>query len=228
MFSATAAWTIATLGILLLWDASGLDMMLARAAAPAGAFPLRDDWLVSTVLHKGMRNVAWGFAAWLVVGVWYPTGILRRLTRAARIQWVVSLLASVAAINVLKYSSHTSCPWDLVEFGGLGTYVSHWAWGVADGGPGRCFPAGHASAGFGFLGGFFVMYPISRRLPFACLAAALGAGFVLGVAQQLRGAHFMSHSLWTCWFCWVTGWMVDTVAQWRSPNNKALSVHEVS
>ncbi|MBC7601349.1 MAG: hypothetical protein H7255_01645, partial [Ramlibacter sp.] len=45
MFFGTAAWTIATLGILLLWDASGLDMMLARAAAPAGAFPLRDDWL---------------------------------------------------------------------------------------------------------------------------------------------------------------------------------------
>ena len=225
---AVAAWTLASFALLLMWDASGLDMQLARAAAHGAVFPLRDDWLVSTVLHDGMRYLAWAAAAWLLVGVAFPTGILSRITRGARVQWLVSLLVAVAAINLLKQGSHTSCPWDLVEFGGVGTHVSHWAWGTADGGPGRCFPAGHASAGFGFLGGFFVLYPASRRLAFACLGLALGAGLVLGVAQQLRGAHFMSHTLWTGWACWVTGWIVDTVAHIRWRNDKALSVHEVS
>jgi membrane-associated PAP2 superfamily phosphatase len=28
-------------------------------------------------------------------------------------------------------------------------------------------------------------------------------GFVLGVTQLLRGAHFPSHSLWTAWICWT-------------------------
>jgi len=41
------------------------------------------------------------------------------------------------------------------------------------------------------------------------LAAALAAGLVLGVAQQLRGAHFMSHTLWSAWLCWVVAWGID-------------------
>ena len=31
----------------------------------------------------------------------------------------------------------------------------------------------------------------------------------MGLAQQMRGAHFMSHTLWTGWLCWTTGWLVD-------------------
>src|SRR6218665_451834 len=58
-----------------------------------------------------------------------------------------------------------------------------------------------------------------RALPFSAailpgvarwwLAGALLAGLVLGGAQQLRGAHFMSHTLWTGWLCWSTGWLCD-------------------
>jgi len=28
----------------------------------------------------------------------------------------------------------------------------------------------------------------------------------------VRGAHFMSHTLWTGWLCWVTGWLCDLAA----------------
>jgi membrane-associated PAP2 superfamily phosphatase len=34
-------------------------------------------------------------------------------------------------------------------------------------------------------------------------------GLSLGIAQQLRGAHFMSHTLWTAWFCLAVGWLLD-------------------
>jgi membrane-associated PAP2 superfamily phosphatase len=39
------------------------------------------------------------------------------------------------------------------------------------------------------------------------LVLAIGIGFVLGIAQQMRGAHFMSHTLWTAWLCWTVGWI---------------------
>jgi membrane-associated PAP2 superfamily phosphatase len=39
------------------------------------------------------------------------------------------------------------------------------------------------------------------------LAGALLAGLVLGLAQQMRGAHFMSHTLWTAWLSWTVGWL---------------------
>ena len=47
------------------------------------------------------------------------------------------------------------------------------------------------------------------RILSALAAAALLAGFSLGLAQQVRGAHFMSHTLWTAWLCWTTAWIGD-------------------
>jgi membrane-associated PAP2 superfamily phosphatase len=38
------------------------------------------------------------------------------------------------------------------------------------------------------------------------LLIAVLAGLILGLSQQMRGAHFMSHTLWTAWLCWTVGW----------------------
>ena len=43
------------------------------------------------------------------------------------------------------------------------------------------------------------------------LALALAAGCLFGAAQQLRGAHFMSHPLSTACICWVAAWAVHAV-----------------
>ncbi len=196
-------WSLAGLALLLAWDASALDLALARLAAPGGVFALREHWLLTSVLHQGARLVSWGVALWLLAGVWWPTGVLRRLSRGARVQWLAGTVLALLLVSAFKHASRTSCPWDVTEFGGVVSYVSHWAWSLADGGPGHCFPAGHASAGFAFLGGYFVLREEAPRQAAACLAAALAAGLVLGLAQQLRGAHFMSHTLWTAWLCWV-------------------------
>lgn len=206
---------VATLGLLaaiLLWDASGLDLALARAAGGAGGFPLRDHWLVSGLLHEWPRRAVGLIGAWLVLGIWWPTGVLRQLPRGARVQWLAAVVLAMLLINGLKHESLTSCPWDLAEFGGTGSYLSHWHWGLRDGGPGHCFPAGHASIGFAFIGGYFPLRRVAPRHAAACLWLALAGGFLLGAAQQLRGAHFMSHTLWTAWLCWAGGWAVERVA----------------
>jgi hypothetical protein len=39
---------------------------------------------------------------------------------------------------------------------------------------------------------------------------------MLGVSQQLRGAHYMSHTLWTAWICWVVGFAIDLAAAPRA------------
>ena len=41
------------------------------------------------------------------------------------------------------------------------------------------------------------------------LAGAMLAGFVFGLAQQVRGAHYLSHTLWTAWLCWTVAAGVD-------------------
>jgi len=200
------------LGLVLLWDASGLDLPLARLAGGAAGFPWRDHWLLATVLHQGARLAAFAAAGWLLLGFWRPVGPLKWLPSGARLQWLASLLLTVLLVNWFKHTSHTSCPWDLVPFGGAVGYVPHWPWLMGDGGAGHCFPAGHASAGFGFIGGYFALRGHSTRAARACLWLAAGAGLVLGATQQLRGAHFMSHTLWTAWLSWASAVAVQAWA----------------
>lgn len=207
-----ARWTLVLLAGLLAWEASGLDLPLARAWLIAGEFPLRHDWLLETVLHDGARRLGWLLAAVLVLAVGWPVGPLRRLPRSARAQLALSTLLAAAVVSLAKGLSATSCPWDLQGFGGLGQYAPHWSTG-RDGGPGHCFPAGHASTGFAFFSVYFAFREVDPRLARRALLLALAAGSLLGLAQQLRGAHFASHTLWTAWICWTTAWLVDRVAR---------------
>jgi membrane-associated PAP2 superfamily phosphatase len=197
------AITLGSFCLLVAWDALGWDMVLASWAGTSTGFPLRDNWLLSSVLHEGARRAAWIPAIWLVAGVWWPTGSQKLLAKGGRLRWAASTLLALAAVSLLKQMSHTSCPWDLVEFGGHAHRVSHWALQVSDAGPGRCFPAGHASTGFAFIAGWFALRAVAPRRALWWLAASLAAGLVFGIAQQLRGAHFMSHTLWTAWVCWI-------------------------
>lgn len=209
-------WLLGTLALLIGWDASGWDLALAAAMGGSSGFPLHGQWFLSTVLHDGARRAAWLPALWLIVGIWWPTGILRRLDTRVRVQWAVSTLLALLAVSALKHISRTSCPWDLAAFGGHAQWVSHWAWGASDGGPGRCFPAGHASAGFAFVTGWFALRGRSPGWARAWLAIGLGTGLLLGVVQQFRGAHFMSHTLWTAWVCWGIAWLADRVFALRA------------
>lgn len=206
-----AFWTLAALLIPLGWDASGLDLAAARLLAGPHGFALQDHWLLTRVLHQGVLPFAWLLVGWITVGVWWPTWGQQRLSAGARLQWAASSWIALLVIDLMKLASRTSCPWDLAQFGGTAVHVSHWAWGVFDGGVGHCFPAGHASAGFVFLAGFFAWRGASPRLARIWLAGALVAGTVLGLSQQLRGAHFASHTLWTAWLCWSIAWAVHAV-----------------
>jgi membrane-associated PAP2 superfamily phosphatase len=204
---------------LLVWDASNLDMAMASWFGGPAGFPLKEHWLFTAVLHEGARFVSWLIVLALCLMVWWPVGLFRRITAGRRLQLVVTTLAAVLVVSGLKEFSHTSCPWDLAAFGRAAQYVSHWAWSMSDGGSGRCFPAGHASAGFAFVGGYFAFADDAPEIAWRWLAAAALAGLLLGLAQQVRGAHFMSHTLWTGWLCWCVALLVDRlrIASWPLP-----------
>ena len=207
------ALTLVSLVLLLAWDAAGYDLPLSRMVGTPMGFPLRDDWILVQVMHEGAKALSWLMVGALVVGIRWPWGPLRRLPTRDRVQFAGSVLACVLAVSVVKHASATSCPWDLQVFGGVARYVSHWTWGVHDGGPGGCFPAGHASAALAYLSGYFAFRRSFPGLARAWLVGAMGAGLLLGVGQQLRGAHYMSHTLWTAWICWATAYSIDALAR---------------
>ena len=204
-------------------------MPVAASRAPLADLPARSaETALPENLHstparllRPLPPALWAlWALWaltlvlLGVGAVWPWGFLRRLARRDRVQLALSVLAAIAVSTLVKRLSSSSCPWDLAEFGGVARHVSHWRWGVQDGGPGHCFPAGHASAAFGFVAGWFVLRRArpGSALATAWLLAALAGGLVLGLAQQLRGAHYLSHTLWTAWICWTVGLVVESGA----------------
>lgn len=213
--SRPVVWLFGLLALTLLWDAAGLDMPVMQAIGTPQGFAQRDAWWLSAVLHDGLRQAMTG--AWLLLFVW---ALWPGLRVPRRERWLVLALVSLSllAVNLIKNASLTSCPWDLGAFGAGAGHVSHWAWGQADGGPGRCFPGGHASSGFAFValclpwlqvpsGASARRRSVGRRW----LAAAVFTGLLAGAVQTVRGAHFPSHTLWTLLICAgvsLAGWQL--------------------
>ena len=200
-------FTWVTLLCLLAWDFSGLDMGLMQVIADSQGFKLRDNWWLETVLHTQAKQLAILVYVGLVVMVWWPQKIFHQLTRWQRSEIVVGITLSLITISTLKSFSLTSCPWELQAFGGRAIHVSHWLWGVSDGGSGRCFPGGHVSSALAFLG-MALPWLVSdsasqRKTGQYILGIVLAMGLLLGMTQTLRGAHFPSHTLWTGFLCWA-------------------------
>ena len=214
---------------LLLWDYSRFDLWMASNFGDASGFALQDHWLWRGVLHDDIKFLPWAVELALLVSIWRPWGSLRQLPVGRRVQMALTTLLALLLVSGIKLHSNTSCPWDLQQFGGVAVYVSHWTRGVADGGGGGCFPAGHASAGFAFLGGFFAFRHTLPRIAHRWLVGALVAGLVLGFAQQVRGAHYMSHTLWTAWLCWGCAALIDSaVTAWLLWRARSQSVRPLA
>lgn len=195
------------LGCILLWEWSGADRWIMILLADSRGFALRHDWWLSVVLHDGLHKVSVLCYLALIIAIWQPLGFMRATSRLQRVEMLIGVTASLLAISSIKHSSLTSCPWDLTEFGGMARYVSHWAWGLGDGGPGRCFPSGHASAGFAFLAlalpGLLSASAAMQRNGERIFYWVFLFGLICGATQVLRGAHYPSHVLWTGLICWT-------------------------
>jgi membrane-associated PAP2 superfamily phosphatase len=194
---------VALLGllVLVLWEASGFDLTLSRLYGTQAGFPWRDAWLTRALLHDGGRAVAWCVAALMVGAALWPAN--DEPARKQRWYWVGVSVLCLLIVPTIKRITDISCPWDLAEFGGVAAYVPHWRVGVSDGGSGHCFPSGHAVAAFAFLSLYFGWRTHRPRLARLTLVLVCGAGALFGWAQLARGAHYVSHTLWSAWFCWL-------------------------
>jgi membrane-associated PAP2 superfamily phosphatase len=191
----------AGLALLLFWDGLGLDLPAVRTVGDAAGFAWRDAWFTAKAFHEGGRMLAGVIYVLLIVNLFKP--LISGPTKAERIYMLVIAIVCMSLIPVFKRMSHTSCPYDLAEFGGVASYVSHWTFGVLDGGPGHCFPSGHASAAFGFFSLYFGLRRSRPELARWALGAVLVLGTAYGWAQMARGAHYPSHTMWTAWICWA-------------------------
>jgi membrane-associated PAP2 superfamily phosphatase len=210
------AWLLAGLLLIIFWDLSGLDWAVSSAIATPQGFPWREHpWA------RGAYELSRVGAGLLLLGLVMTA--LRMPAhgtgprRSERWLWVGCVVACWLLVPAWKRASLTSCPWDQSAFGGVATLVSHWRWGVADGGHGRCFPSGHATTALAFLGQVVLWRrhdPVRARV---WLVAVLVAGLAVGGLQVVRGAHYVSHVLWSAWGCWALLCLVAAAqgCRWR-------------
>ncbi len=202
-----AVWVALGIGlaVLLGLEATPLDVALARPFfdAAAGDFRWREHGFFTRVSHDGLRLLSGAVLLWLLVGLWRPLGVLRRLPPAARLYLVANVALCLIALPLLKRASWSHCPWDLTLFGGHADYLRLLQWPGAGAERGRCLPAGHALSAFAYVAGWFALRahaPVAARW---WLAAVLLFSAWAGLAQQARGAHFLSHTLWSLWLCFA-------------------------
>lgn len=209
--------TSAALYLIVLWDQLRIDAGVMQLIGTPQGFPLRHNFWLESIGHDGARNLALLVLLGLWLAVIRAPGWLSEFSRRERLFMALTTSLCALLISLLKHYSVVSCPWDQAAFGGSAYWVPHWAWWVTtDGGPGGCFPGGHASSGCAFIA---VAWPglASRvgsrrwRWGWRVLLLALVSGLALGAVQTLRGAHPPGHTLWTAWLSWTASGLLYAV-----------------
>lgn len=178
-----------------MFHVAGLDAAVSALAYDpvARRFPWRNAWSLTALGHDGLK--------WTMLGVWAVCVAWKPLRRGALL-----MAAAALAVTLLKQSSPYSCPWDLVQWGGAAEAP----------GPGRCLPAGHPVNGFMLFGLYFALRHERPRAARAVLIAAWVVGLIAGTVQVARGAHFVSHVLWTAWVAWAVTLAADALTPRRA------------
>jgi membrane-associated PAP2 superfamily phosphatase len=222
-----SALFLATIAVLAFWQ---LDPVIASRwafDATAGQFRAHGSTWANNVLHKGGRDLVIALAiaalSCALLGRMAP-GRFPSLHRQARtiVGAVLGMGLTVLLVGALKHYSHMDCPWDIVGFGGQHPYVSLFASRPAGLPPGGCFPAAHAATGYALFSFYFAFRWSQPRFGRFALAAALLLGLTFGVTQQLRGAHFLSHDVWSAYLAWMVG--LFSQRAWDSASQRELDV----
>lgn len=193
------AWTLAICTV----GALDIDWRLSHAlyAWEGYRWLLRDATLTEAILHRGGHGLS--IAAWLATLVaWFVARRRRSALQRPLAFLLLSVLASTLLVSWVKSWSNMDCPWDIDGLGGTRAYLDLLSPRPSALPQGRCFPAGHASSGYAWVALYFVFLAVRPAWRWRGLAIGIGAGALFGLAQQLRGAHFLSHDLWTLAICW--------------------------
>lgn len=177
---------------------------------------LQHAWVTSALIHKGGKWLS--TVAALLTMVLYLHAGRRSALRAWRwplLYVVLAVAVGTGAVSLLKSLTQMDCPWDLARYGGAREFVGLFSARPVGMPKAGCFPAGHASAGYAWVCLYFFALMVRPQWRWRGLAVGLLAGGVFGVAQQLRGAHFLSHDLWTLATCWTVSVLLYVAGRGR-------------
>jgi membrane-associated PAP2 superfamily phosphatase len=195
-------------GLLLCLEFTNLDVWLASHFydIELKRWPYKDHWLTQTVLHKGGRFFVYAIGVGLLLFS-LATWRAKSTFYAIRHQLTFLVLAGLTGpiiITYLKSHTHIYCPWDLTLFGGRKPHIRLFDSIQDDLTIGHCFPSGHSGLGFTFVSLYFFFLLVKPVYKYYGLSVGLVTGLIFGFAQEIRGAHFFSHDVFSLAICWFS------------------------
>lgn len=170
----------------------------------------KESLLAETILHVGGQYFTYISAAGMVICL-LASVRSNSAFHHYRCELVYLLVASISGpiiIALLKSSTHIYCPWSLTLFGGDKPYVRLFDYVTDNLKIGHCFPAAHAGSGFTFISLYFFLMLVKPEYKSYGLYFGLALGIVYGASQQVRGAHFFSHDVFSLAVCWFSSLMI--------------------
>lgn len=191
--------------VLIIGQYTDIDLVLADLYFDAGLkdFPWRNTWFAKDFMHDTVKNFI-NWIGFLILGTALVDLAcpIRKMDTLFRMQLRIVALTLVIApliVSALKQASNMHCPWSIDIYGGSEPLLRVLDWVPQGWHAGHCFPAGHASTGMWLAALAVFWLPHDPRRAFAVYLGGISAGLLLGWVQQMRGAHFLTHTLATAW-----------------------------
>ena len=219
--------------VVCIFDYTAIDVWLQNhfySASATQQAPL-ERWLI----YKGNKSLDFWFHKSIKTAI-IAFGAITLLLGLASFYFIqlapyrhrlLFLCIAMAMVPLLvggaKHFTNTYCPNQTTLYGGDKPYVKlleSYPTGFTSLKKGRCFPAGHATAGFSLMAVYFVLK--SRKARLLGLFSGLTLGWLLGIFQMLRGEHFLSHTVFTMIASWLVILLVYVVYQ-KITNTRELT-----
>lgn len=215
---------------LYLFEHSSIDVIFADFwyRFEGGYWALRKNWFTYDIMHRDGKRLI------ILIGLTMLTlyAASWKFDRLRPWRWsfafaLVGIILIPSTVAFIKQLSSVPCPWDISRYGGALAYVRNFQFASTTS-AGHCFPAAHASSGFGLFAVYFAFGPFVKRHRLMLLLPGLVIGIAFGLAQELRGAHFISQDLWSVTISWFGALLLLKLAwQFKSPGNNQASKGEI-
>jgi len=195
----------AALALTMIGRYTDVDLHLADAMFDfsAMAFPWRHSWFATDFMHHYVKVLMFGLGVVPVVILVADRvrggRLLEARTKSNLYLMIASAVLISVTISILKALSAHHCPWSLARYGGVAPYFRIFDSLPVGASAGHCFPAGHASSGLWLASIAVFWLPKRPKMALLVFMSALVPGVLLGWVQQMRGAHFLTHTLWSAW-----------------------------
>lgn len=198
---------------------AGIDLAVEDAFYDSAhaSFPWRHAYLTRVLLHNwGDRLIiAIALGALALFMLCFLWSVLNAYRRASG-QVFISIVITVALAALIKAHSNVDCPWALTRYGGDRPYVHLLEHRPSQLPQAECFPGAHSAGAFSLASVYFAARARGLASAARILPPVGGLGLVYAATQWARGAHFVSHDLWSAALAWTVCLLVEVAIRRHS------------